>query len=401
MKLQLFVCSALSLLALPALATPIQTGLEAEAETSTTDTSKLTPALFQACGQGDTEKVRMLLQQGAEVNIRNESGDTPVALAVKNGHTAMVQLLIQHGADIRMAAASSDMLHSGEGLSSVISQELALRPLRRILAEGIVANLGKEYHDVYTVEELRNYKQYSPEAYASYLSEVTQGIEAVDQVVEACRDWIQKTALFAETYYAKELGPQSEVWNRSDNVRAALAHAIRRDAAGFARHACWYSCPVGELGPDTTSPQPDYFTAPYNAPAAVRSVLAPMQEFALGKHCSIDLIIKVHNLWCDIQNQEIAAMRQELLHDAEVLRLYDESVAAWDRYAGLMLSLHISRCSCTNGTEHHELGIWMLSHRAYVLDSIRYMSKKLLSESEYLQGIEAQTSEGGDCPGNH
>ena len=59
-----------------------------------------------------------------------------------------------------------------------------------------------------------------------------------------------------------------------------------------------------------------------------------------------------------------------------------------------MLSLHISRCRCTNGTENHELGIWMLSHRAFVLDAIRYMSKKLLSESEYLRGIEARASEG-------
>lgn len=389
-----------SLLALPSLAAPIQTGLEAEVEEPITDTAKLTPDLFQACGQGDTEKVRILLQQGAEVNVRNERGCTPLAIAVKNGHAAMVQLLIQHGADIRMAALSSDELHSGEGLSSVISQELVLFPLRRILAGGIVANLGEEYHDVYTVEELRNYKQCNPEAYASYLSELTQGMEDVDEVVEACRDWIHKTALFAETYYAKELGPRSGLWNRSDNVRAALVHAIRQDAACFARHACWYSSPVGELGPDTTSPQPDYFTAPSNAPEAVRSVLAPMQEFVLGKLCSIDLIIKAHNLWADIQKREIAAMRQELLHDAEVLRLYDESVAAWDRYAELMLSLHISRCSCTNGTEHHELGIWMLSHRAFVLDSIRYMSKKLLSESEYLQGIEDRASEGNDCSGN-
>ena len=122
-------------------------------------------------------------------------------------------------------------------------------------------------------------------------------------------------------------------------------------------------------------------------------MLAPLQEYALGKHSSIDLIISAHKLWLDIQNREIATMRKELLHDEEVLRMFDESLAAWSRYYELMLSLHISRCHCTNGTENHELGIRMLSHRAFVLDAIRYMNKKLRSESEYLRGIKAGNSD--------
>jgi len=321
------------------------------------------------------------------------SNYTPVGIAIKNGHTAIVQLLMQHGACTRLAAHYADFPKEGEALSAVISQELVLFPLRKILADGIIGNRC-EYHDVYTVEELRNYKQCYPHDYARYLTELTQSMEAVAQVVEACRDWLHKTSLFAETYYAKELDPQPGLWNRSDNVWAALRHAIRQDANHFAGHACWYTDPVGEPGPDTTSPQLYHFEVPANAPEAVRSVLAPMQEYALGKHSSIDLIISAHKLWLDIQNQEIAALRQELLHDAEVLRLFDESLAAWNRYYELMLSLHISRCHCTNGSENHKLGIRMLSHRAYVLNSIRYMSKKLRSESEYLRGTEAEGSEG-------
>ncbi len=354
-----------------------------------TDASKLTPELFQACEQGDTEKVRILLQQGAEVNVRNMNNYTPVGIAIKNGHTAIVQLLMQHGASTRMAAHYSDFPKEGEALSDVISQELALTPLRKILTDGVIGNLC-EYHDVYTVEELRDYKQCYSQDYARYLSELTQSMEAVAQVVEACRDWLQKTGLFAETYYAKELAPQVGLWNRSDNVWAALRHAIRQDANCFARHACWYISPVGELEPDTTSPQLKHFVVPANAPESVRALLAPMQEYALGKHCTIDLIVEAHKHWLDIQKQEIATLRQELLHDAEVLRLFDESLAAWSRYYELMLSLHISRCRCTNGTENHKLGIRMLSHRSYVLESIRYMSKKLLSESEYIRGMESR-----------
>ena len=393
MNLRPFVCSVLALMALPALAEPIQTGLEAEEPAAVTDTATLTRELFQACEQGDTEKVRILLQQGAEVNVRNMKDFTPVGIAIKNGHTAIVQLLMQHGACTRLAAYSPDLHKAGEELSAVISQELALRPLREILTDGIIGNRC-EYHNVYTVEELRNYKLCYPQYYARYLSELTQSKEAVAQVVEACRVWLHKTGLFAETYYAKELGPQLGLWNRSDDVWAALRHAIRQDANGFARHACWYISPVGKLEPDTTSPQLYKFVVPSNAPEAVRALLAPMQEYALGKLSSIDLIIKAHKLWLDIQNQEIATLRQELLHDEEVQRLFDESLAAWSRYYELMLSLHISRCRCTNGTENHELGIWMLSHRAFVLDAIRYMNKKLRSESEYLRGIEAGNSEG-------
>lgn len=388
-----FVCSAFCFFAaLPALSTPIQTGWEAEMPPVVTDAAKLTPELFQACEQGDTEKVRLLLQQGAEVNVRNMSDYTPVGIAIKNGHTAIVQLLMQHGASTRMAAHYADFPDKGEELSAVISQELALAPLRRILTDGIIGNRC-EYHDVYTVEELRNYKQCYPQAYTRYLTELTQSMDAIAQVVEACRNWLHKTGLFAETYYAKELAPQPGLWNRSDNVQAALRHAIRQDANHFAEHACWYITPVGEPGPDTTSPQLYHFVVPANAPEAVRTMLAPLQEYALGKHSSIDLIISAHKLWLDIQNREIATLRKELLHDEEVLRMFDESLAAWSRYYELMLSLHISRCHCTNGTENHELGIRMLSHRAFVLDAIRYMNKKLRSESEYLRGIEAGNSD--------
>ena len=389
MNLSPFACSAFALLTLPALSTPIQTGWEAEMPPIVTDVSKLTPELLQACQQGNAEKVRLLLQQGAEVNVRNMQGDTPMGIAIKNGHTGLVQLLLQHGASSRMANLSK----ASEEISAVIAQELALRPLRKILTDGIIGNRC-EYHDVYTVEELRNYKLCYPQDYARYLSELAKSKEAVTQVVEACRVWHHMTGLFAETYYAKELDQQVGLWNRSDNVRAALSHAIRQDANCFARHACWYTSPIGELGPDTTSPQLYQFEVPANAPEAVRALLAPMQEYALGKHSSIDLIIKAHKLWLDIQNQEIAAIRKKLMQDAEVLRLFDESQAAWSRYYELMLSLHISRCHCTNGAENHELGIWMLSHRTYVLDAIRYMSKKLRSESEYLRGIEAEASEG-------
>ena len=118
MNLRPFVCSAFALLVLPALAEPIQTGLEAEEPSAVTDTATLTRELFQACEQGDTEKVRILLQQGAEVNVRNMKDFTPVGIAIKNGHTA--NFLRDFSAPMQLASLrSAPSLRSGRRIYAV------------------------------------------------------------------------------------------------------------------------------------------------------------------------------------------------------------------------------------------------------------------------------------------
>ena len=357
--------------------------------------------LFAACEKGDEAKVRALLQQGAELNIRNERNYTPLGLAIKHRHTGIVQLLLQHAADVRMAAHFADFPKAGEALSAVMAQENALQPMRRILTDGLIGSCCSHY-DVYTTEELLRLKQCEPDFYAHYLTDLTRGKAAVEQVVEACRAWFQAARLFAEIYHAKEIAPRNKPgdFTHCGNVRAALCYAIRKDAACFARHACWYTTPMGEIGPDTTSPVLYDFAVPANAPETVRSRLAPMQEFSLGKHLIIDLITESHKLWLSIQNQEVETMKRELLHDAEVIRLFDAAQAAWTRYYELMLPLHVLRCRCTNGAEYHELGIHMLSHRASVLEAIRQMSKPQRPESEYLRMLPSTPRNQNYCSGN-
>ncbi len=56
-------------------------------------------ALLRAAGEGRVDDVRALLDQGVDVNARNEEGWTPLIAAALGGHTEVVGLLLEHGAD--------------------------------------------------------------------------------------------------------------------------------------------------------------------------------------------------------------------------------------------------------------------------------------------------------------
>ena len=55
--------------------------------------------------EGYTDIVRLLLENGCDVNIKNIDKDTPLIDAVENGHVEVVRLLLEHGADPRLANA--------------------------------------------------------------------------------------------------------------------------------------------------------------------------------------------------------------------------------------------------------------------------------------------------------
>lgn len=53
--------------------------------------------LIEAAGKGDTAGVKALLDKGAEVNARNNLGETALMVASEKGYTKIVQLLKKAG----------------------------------------------------------------------------------------------------------------------------------------------------------------------------------------------------------------------------------------------------------------------------------------------------------------
>ena len=59
--------------------------------------------LCEAVRDGDTERVRLLLDEGADINRADCYGRTPLNRAAGRGYTEMVELLLVRGADINTA----------------------------------------------------------------------------------------------------------------------------------------------------------------------------------------------------------------------------------------------------------------------------------------------------------
>ena len=56
--------------------------------------------LFKAVEHGDTELALSLIEQGAYVNQKDRSGNTPLETAAEHGHTELALSLIEHGASV-------------------------------------------------------------------------------------------------------------------------------------------------------------------------------------------------------------------------------------------------------------------------------------------------------------
>lgn len=58
-----------------------------------------TAPLHEAAAFGHIRIVELLLAKGADVNIRNEGGETPLHYAAGHGHTRVMETLLENGAD--------------------------------------------------------------------------------------------------------------------------------------------------------------------------------------------------------------------------------------------------------------------------------------------------------------
>lgn len=56
---------------------------------------------------GRLHRCKTLLEHGAEVNLADHSGQTPIHVAAKHGHEALVCSLLQYGADPKVKVTTS------------------------------------------------------------------------------------------------------------------------------------------------------------------------------------------------------------------------------------------------------------------------------------------------------
>ena len=73
--------------------------LEAE-ELTQEAIQELNGQLFSVTRNGNAEEVKKLIEAGADIEARENSGATALNLAAWNGHVAVVEYLLRAGADI-------------------------------------------------------------------------------------------------------------------------------------------------------------------------------------------------------------------------------------------------------------------------------------------------------------
>jgi len=56
--------------------------------------------LHHAAANGEIEQVKLLISQGADVNVKDSAGQTPLNYAARKGHKEIVELLLANGADV-------------------------------------------------------------------------------------------------------------------------------------------------------------------------------------------------------------------------------------------------------------------------------------------------------------
>jgi imidazolonepropionase-like amidohydrolase len=61
--------------------------------------------LHQAAANGEIERVKLLISEGADVNVKNNEGLIPLHYAAREGHKEIVELLLAHGADVNIGGA--------------------------------------------------------------------------------------------------------------------------------------------------------------------------------------------------------------------------------------------------------------------------------------------------------
>jgi uncharacterized protein len=130
---------------------------------------QLNDRLCDATWDGDVEQVKVLLRLGADPNYHEDSGYSPLLLAIEQGHVELAEILLANGADVNLRGAQGTWtpLIQAVETASVVATELNRRPDNRViemlLAHGADVH-ARSSHGGTALDSAREYGNHEAEA---------------------------------------------------------------------------------------------------------------------------------------------------------------------------------------------------------------------------------------------
>ena len=84
----------------------IQHGAELNVKDNDGDT-----ALIDAARYGHSTSIEILLQHGTKLNVKNNKGNTALICAARKGHSTSIEILIKHSADVSLKNNNGKTAH--------------------------------------------------------------------------------------------------------------------------------------------------------------------------------------------------------------------------------------------------------------------------------------------------
>ncbi len=81
--------------------------------------------MHYASERGKDVIVKYLVEHGADINQKNDSGETPLCDTCKSGNKDLVQYLVEHGADIEQTALNISLREGYNQIAEYLEQKLA------------------------------------------------------------------------------------------------------------------------------------------------------------------------------------------------------------------------------------------------------------------------------------
>lgn len=225
-------------------------------------------ALHYAVEKNNIELVKLLLENGADPNLKNEDDCTPVIIAAQEGYDKIVSLLIRFNADLNIVdATGSTALHYAAARGSIGNKVLPL-----LLQEGLNPNV-------------QNNNGWAPLHYAiSFEDDTVEGVTLLLQaganltIKTACGDTPLSLAIRGCFNNKIDLLIKAGIdINEQDNqnrtpLHWAVAYAIKNSSANHAKIVCI----LLEIGADPTIEDEEGYSPLHLALAAQRADLVTL-----------------------------------------------------------------------------------------------------------------------------